>query len=225
MHFEILVEDQSGKKALDILVPKIIGDGHTFTVHPYKGIGRIPKNMRDTHNADKRILLDCLPKLLKGYGKTHASYPDDYSAAVVLVCDLDDKCLHEFRMELYAILAACHPQPDTRFCFAIAEGEAWFLGNLAAVRDAYPRAKTDVLAAYVQDSICGTWEVLADAVYHGGASALSAKGWQAVGAEKSKWAEAISPSMDIDANASPSFQYFRGKLRELAGEGTTNGHE
>lgn len=25
MHFEILVEDQSGKKALDILIPKLIG--------------------------------------------------------------------------------------------------------------------------------------------------------------------------------------------------------
>ena len=32
MHFEILVEDQSGKKALDILVPKIIGDNHTVSV-------------------------------------------------------------------------------------------------------------------------------------------------------------------------------------------------
>lgn len=38
MHFEILVEDQSGKKALDNLVPKIIGDEHTFNVHPYKGM-------------------------------------------------------------------------------------------------------------------------------------------------------------------------------------------
>lgn len=37
MHFEILVEDQSGKKALDIIVPKIIGDSCTFTVHPYNG--------------------------------------------------------------------------------------------------------------------------------------------------------------------------------------------
>ena len=45
MHFEILVEDLSGKKALDILVPKIIGDDHSFRVHPYKGIGRIPKNL------------------------------------------------------------------------------------------------------------------------------------------------------------------------------------
>ena len=31
MHFEILVEDQSGKKALDILIPKIIGDDHTWS--------------------------------------------------------------------------------------------------------------------------------------------------------------------------------------------------
>ena len=33
MHFEILVEDQSGKIALDIFVPKIIGTAHTFRVH------------------------------------------------------------------------------------------------------------------------------------------------------------------------------------------------
>ena len=43
MHFEILVEDQSGKKALDILVPKIIGDEHTFKVISYKGLGHIPE--------------------------------------------------------------------------------------------------------------------------------------------------------------------------------------
>ena len=30
MHFEVLVEDQSGKKILDILIPKIIGNQHTF---------------------------------------------------------------------------------------------------------------------------------------------------------------------------------------------------
>jgi hypothetical protein len=30
MHFEILVEDLSGKKALDILMPKILDTSHTF---------------------------------------------------------------------------------------------------------------------------------------------------------------------------------------------------
>ena len=73
MHFEILVEDQSGKKALDILVPKIIGDNHTFIVHSYKGIGRIPKNLAANGDANKRILLDQLPRLLQGYGNTFAN--------------------------------------------------------------------------------------------------------------------------------------------------------
>mgnify|MGYP000053380804 CR=1 FL=1 len=216
MHFEILVEDQSGKKALDILVPKIVGDAHTFKVHSYKGIGRIPKNMRDTNDASKRILLDNLPKLLKGYGKTFAGYRA-YPAAVILVCDLDDNCLKTFRNELSGILDACNPKPETRFCMAIEEGEAWFLGDLSAIKAAYPRAKDAVLNAYVNDSICGTWEMLANAVYPGGAAALSAKGWQAVGIEKSRWAEDISSRMVVENSRSPSFCYFRGKMRELAG--------
>ena len=48
MHLEIFVEDQSGKKALDILIPKIIGDHHTFKVTGYKGIGRIPRNLKSS---------------------------------------------------------------------------------------------------------------------------------------------------------------------------------
>jgi hypothetical protein len=217
MHFWILVEDQSGKKALDILVPKIIGDTHTFIVHPYKGIGRIPKNMKNADNAGKRILLENLPKLLKGYGKTFAGYPEDYVAAVIVVCDLDNKCLKAFRQDLFGILNKCSPKPETRFCIAIEEGEAWFLGDLNAVTKAYPKAKMTVLNSYEKDSICGTWEKLADAVFAGGSQILIARGWQAVGAEKSKWAENIAPEMDITNNQSPSFCYFRGKLLELAG--------
>src|SRR5690348_17200844 len=125
MHLEILIEDTSGKKALDILVPKIVGNGHTFKVHSYKGIGRIPKNLGGSSGVSKRILLDQLPRLLRGYGNTFASYPDDYSAAVILVCDLDDRCLKSFRAELSSILDVCDPKPETRFCITIEEGEAW----------------------------------------------------------------------------------------------------
>ncbi len=46
MHFEVLVEDQSGKKALDILFPKIIDAQHTFKVIAYRGIGHIPQNLK-----------------------------------------------------------------------------------------------------------------------------------------------------------------------------------
>lgn len=212
MHFEILVEDQSGKKCLDILVPKIIGSDHTFKVIAYKGIGRIPKNMTSGVDASKRILLDNLPRLLKGYGQSWRGYP----AVLVVVCDLDDKCLKSFRAQLFEILNTCDPRPDTRFCIAVEEGEAWFLGDTPAVKAAYPRARESVLDAYVSDSICGAWERLADAVYRGGSQVLSAQGWQVIGAEKSAWAEYISPHMNVLANTSASFCYFRDKLQELA---------
>jgi hypothetical protein len=218
VHLEILVEDISGKKALDVLIPHLINTDDTFQIHSYKGIGHIPKNMKDAKNASKRILLENLPKLLKGYGRTFKGYPPATCAAVVMVCDLDDMPKQEFLRELYGILNACHPAPTTRFCIAIEEGEAWFLGDLPAVKSAYPNARNEVLTAYVNDSICGTWETLANAVYPGGESALSAKGWQAVGAEKSRWAENITPRMNIEENNSPSFAYFRHTVRSLVNQ-------
>jgi hypothetical protein len=215
MHIEILVEDLSGKRALDILVKRLVRTDATFRVHPYKGIGRIPKNMRDAADPSKRILLTNLPKLLKGYGRTFQGYGRNYKAAVIVVCDLDEKHPRDFLDELKAVSEACHPQPETRFCIAIEEGEAWFLGDVPAILSAYPGANRDVLASYVNDSICGTWEKLADAVYQGGAKALANKGWQAVGAEKTRWAEDISPRMDVETNTSPSFCFFRDQVRSL----------
>ena len=213
MHFEILIEDQSGKAMLEILIPKIIGEQHTSKVYAYKGIGHIPKNLRSSTDPRKRILLDQLPRLLRGYGKR---FPPDYPAAVIVVCDLDDKCLKAFRQELLAVLDACNPKPETRFCIAIEEGEAWLLGDIPAIKAAYPNAKDRVLSSYKNDAICGTWERLADAVFSGGASGLKNKGWSVVGREKSVWAEKITPLMNVDDNASPSFRYFREKVRDLA---------
>ena len=215
MHFEIMVEDRSGKKMLDRIVPRIVGPGHTFRVLPYKGVGRLPKGMKPGTDAQKRILLDQLPRLLQGHRKTFAGYGPDYQAAAVLVCDLDRRCIHDFRQELISVLNACHPRPETRFCIAVEEGEAWLLGDRPAVKEAYPAAKVAVLDSYSNDSICGTWEKLADAIHEGGSAALIAAGWQAAGAAKSTWAERISPEMDIENNASPSFVYFRDKLRSM----------
>jgi len=216
MHFEILVEDQSGKKALDILVPKMIGDQHTFRVLPYKGIGKLPTNLHHTPDPSKRILLTQLPRLLRGYGKTFSATPERYQAIVIVVCDLDDKCLKTFRRELLDTLDTCHPRPKALFCIAIEEGEAWLLGDKKAVLMAYPLAKEAILSTYDNDSICGTWERLADAVYPGGYQKLMDKGWQSVGMEKSKWAQAIAVHMDVMNNDSPSFRYFRDKLQNLA---------
>ena len=215
MHFEILVEDQSGKRMLDILTPKIIGDKHTFKVHAYQGIGRIPRNLTSSTDARNRLLLDQLPRLLRGYGNTFANYPDNYPAAVVLVCDLDNRCLKAFREELFTVLDTCNPKPETRFCIAIEEGEAWLLGDLPAIKVAYPNARDNVLNRYENDSICGTWQLLADAVFRGGANRLRNEGWRSVGREKSTWAERVAPHMNVEINKSPSFCYFRTKIRDL----------
>ena len=217
MHFEVLVEDQSGKAMLDVLLKKIIDTPHTFEVKSYKGIGHIPRNLTSTSDASKRLLFDQLPRLLRGYGRTFAGYPKDYPAAVVVVCDLDDRCLKNFRQELFAVLDTCNPKPETRFCIAIEEGEAWLLGDIPAAKAAYPNARDNVLNRYENDSVCGTWELLADAVYRGGSKKLEGEGWQAVGREKSRWSKTIAPHMDVENNASPSFCYFREKVRGLAG--------
>ncbi len=216
MHFEILVEDLSGKKMLESLVPGIIGNLHSFRIHEYQGIGRIPRNITSSIDAKKRLILDQLPRLLRGYGRTFANYPVTYPAAVIVVCDLDDRGLKSFRSELMEVLDACNPRPETRFCIAIEEGEAWFLGDVEAIEKAYSGARLSVLDGYENDSICGTWELLADAVYVGGSRRLKELGWGAVGREKSSWAEKITPYMDVEKNASPSFQYFRDKLRGLS---------
>lgn len=216
MHFEILVEDASGKIALKFILEKILGPAgqdHTYKIFSYKGAGHIPKNLRGTTDARKRILLDRLPRLLRGYGKSL----QNLSAAVVVIVDLDKKDCLEFKQEMLNILDGCNPQPRTLFRIAIEEGEAWLLGDRNAVKAAYPRAKEQVLNGYEQDSICGTWEKLADAVYPGGSKKLKQFGWPHAGQAKCKWAENIAPHLDVEANHSRSFQVFRDGIRKLAG--------
>ena len=173
----------------------------------YSSVGHIPKGLKTKIDASKRKLLNQLPGLLSGYGKT----PN--SGTVVVICDLDDKDKDAFLGELNDILRSCAQQPSTYFCLAIEELEAWYLGDLNAIYTAYPSAKRQHLTRYVNDAICGTWELLADAIYAGGSKALKKHSCQVIGLEKSRWAEAISPNMNIANNLSPSFQYLRDCLR------------
>ncbi|MFZ2633721.1 MAG: DUF4276 family protein [Desulfosalsimonadaceae bacterium] len=212
MHIEILVEDSSGTKLLQVLLPQLLGpqgEPHTWRLHAYKGIGRIPQGLVPNGDSAKRILLDQLPKLLRGYGKTPGI------DAVVVVLDTDKRDCVAFLAELKAAADACNPVPDTLFRLAIEEIEAWYFGDQAALLAAYPRAKLDVLKKYVQDATCGTWELLADAVQVGGSAAIKKAGWPLPGQVKHEWAKRIGPLMDPDRNISPSFGKFRDGLRRL----------
>ena len=194
------------------VLPKLLGEygePHTWNMHAYKGIGRIPKNLKGRADPAKRILLDQLPRLLQGYGKTPGI------DAVVVVLDTDKRCCRAFLDELRILAAGCNPAPNTLFRLAIEEVEAWYLGDRQALTDAYPRARTEVLNRYVQDSACDTWELLADAVYLGGSAEIKKTGWPLPGKLKHEWAEKIGPLLEPDRNVSPSFGKFRDGLRRL----------
>jgi len=101
------------------------------------------------------------------------------------------------------------------FRLAIEEMEAWYFGDREALLQAYPRARKDALDRYVQDSVCGTWELLADAVYQGGSKKVKAAGWPLPGQLKHEWAGRIGPLLVVDRNQSPSFGKLRDGLRRL----------
>lgn len=217
MHIEILVEDQSGALLLGHLIPKIIGcheKPHTWRIHSYKGIGKLPKNLEGTIAPNKRILLDQLPSILKGYGRTPGI------DAVIVVLDNDDRDCAVFLRELGELLRQCHPPPVTLFRLALEEIEAWYIGDRDAVRRAYPQLRDRIFNTYIQDSCCGTWEVLADAIHPGGSHALKKAGWPIPGIVKCEWATQIGPFLNVDLNDSPSFGKLRDGLRRVVSNKT-----
>jgi hypothetical protein len=110
-------------------------------------------------DASGELLLGALlPKILGKKGS---------ESAVIVVIDLDDRECVVLKQELLQILNRCQPRPRALFRFAIEEMEAWLLGGREAVLKEFPRAKVHVLDSYVQESVCGTWETLADAVFPG----------------------------------------------------------
>ena len=113
MHIEFLVEDSSGEKLLVQLLPKILGEqglSHTWRTKAYKGIGRIPQGLSVKADPAKRMLLDQLPRLLQGYGKTPGI------DAVVVVLDTDRRECKAFLTELKLLAANCKPAPRTFMC-------------------------------------------------------------------------------------------------------------
>jgi hypothetical protein len=222
MHLEILTEDSSTSALLNVLLPKIIGnngDRISWRLHPYKGIGRLPKNLSANADPTKKFLLDQLPQILKAYGKTPGI---DH---VIVVVDADNRDCKDFLAELRGVLSACRSAPPTLFRIAIEETEAWYFGDRDAILNAYPRAKKAELNKYAQDSICGTWERLADALVAGGSSLVKKIGSPHAGDLKHDWAEKIGPYMNPESNQSPSFIKFRDGVRRITQHNNAQSHE
>ena len=183
MHIEFLIEDKSGKESMEIMKRKLVDDNANCGFNHFKSVGHIPKNLK-LGTANTQSLLGNLPKLLQGYANTPG-----YDI-IVVICDLDNRNKEEFLSELNGILANCNPKPNTIFCIAVKEFEAWYLGDVNAVLAAYPNANHQLLNEYHNEEIFGTWKTLADYIKKGESTELK---YPLIGERKSEWAKKNKP--------------------------------
>ena len=195
-HVEVLVEEPSAEAALQILLPKMLGDA-SFAVYAH---------------SCKDDLLKRLPERLRGY----ASWlPDDWRIVVVVDRDDDDCARLKNRLETMAAeagLATKSKPKSKRFAvvnrLAIEELEAWYFGDWGAVQRAYPRVNANVpsQAKYRSpDEIKGgTWEAFE--------RVMKAGGYFKTGLRKIEAARTVAEHMDPSRNTSPSFCALRDAL-------------
>lgn len=174
IHIEFLVEDASFEKFLtklmdlDFIRRKIHEKNISYQIHSYRGLGSTIniESSKEISTFKQTTLLGNLKKLIKGYNRSINLDQDHIDYRIIVLCDLDDKQEENFRSTLNNLLIECKNNLNVCFYFAIEELEAWFLGDINAIKMAYPNVQFQILESYVNDSICGTWETLAKALGH-----------------------------------------------------------
>jgi hypothetical protein len=192
MHIEFLVEEASTEIALKEIVPKIIGNVHTFKIHNFQ-------------NKDR--LLKRLPERVKAYANF---IPDDLR--IVILVDEDRSNCQELKKKLCDATSIVTQKKGNIVLHRIVveELESWFIGDVAAIRAEYekiPASLSKQAKFRDPDAIKGgTWEEL-DKI-------LKKYGYE-TGLQKMDFAQKVSPHMDVENNKSRSFQVFRDGLRRM----------
>lgn len=189
----VFVEEYSMEVTLEQLLPKLLGDIE------YQIIRFQCKN----------DLLKNAPDRLKGYA---AWLPENWRILVLVDRD-DDGCTYlkttlENMAATAGLLTKTAAGEGQRFQvvnrIAIEELEAWFFGDWAAVRAAYPRVPPTVpqKAGFRDpDAIAGgTWEAME--------RVLKNAGYFSTGLRKLELARSVASHMNIEHNRSRSFQEF-----------------
>lgn len=211
MHFQFLVEDYSGAVLVDKVMQKLLEEAEfTFDIKSFKGIGGF-KGSGSVKDIKTNKLLTDLPQYLRAFDNSLK----DIEACIIVVLDNDTRDTRLFEQELEEQAQRAMISIDYVFCIAVEEMEAWLLGDEEALLSAYPFARESKYKEYVQDSICGTWELLADVVFKGGLKKFRKEcpTYREIGRYKAEWAEQIGVHLDLNNNKSPSFQYFLSALR------------
>lgn len=198
MQIEFLLEERSAEVVLEIILPKILPDDVDYTFHVSEG---------------KHDLLKNLPTLLKGFGP-----PISNNRRIMVLIDEDREdcfCLKAQLEEIahdagFVTKSSASQEGDFQVVnrLAIEELEAWFFGDINALRNAYPRVSRN---AQVQDP---------DAIENGTSEAL----WRALRRyyptrlPKTKVAQNIAHHMEPCRNTSRSFQVFIEGLKACVGE-------
>jgi hypothetical protein len=205
VRLHVLVEGSADEAFFRGWLPRFL-PGHTATVIPHRGKGRLSGNPGKRPDPRQQGLLDQLPAKLRAYGRTLNPETD----RVLVVVDLDEDSCTDLKSRLLALLDFCDPRPVVLFRIAIEETEAFYLGDPQAVRKAFPSAKLAKLTSYAQDSICNTAELFRDVI---------GDAWE----NKVEWAERMANYLaasrrDVSRHGSPSFRQLCRGLLTLAGE-------
>jgi hypothetical protein len=195
----LLVEGPSERALLNGWIPRVL-KGKAFRVHPHQGKGTLPIDLDSPPDPKKRGLLDQLVAKLRGY----AASPQSELMQIVVLVDADSDApkilLESIRRAAFSVA----PNLSVAVCLAIEETEAFYLGDLKALEQAFPEANLKMARSYVPDSIVGTWELFGRVVGDGGGNKVA-------------WAKAMAPKLTTDAKTSrsQSFQILVSSLRRL----------
>lgn len=156
----------------------------------------------------KDDLLKNLPARLRGY---RAWLPANW--AILVLVDRDDEDCRALKQKLENMAATAGLLSKTRAgagqrfqvvnCIAVEELEAWFFGDWAAVRAAYPGVPATIPRKAYRDPDGlrgGTWETLE--------RILQRAGYFKTGLRKLECARAVARHLQPQRNTSPSFRAF-----------------
>jgi hypothetical protein len=193
MHLVFLVEEPSAEVFLAGLLPRILPEGMTHEINRFQG---------------KSDLLANLESRLRGYS---AWIPSDWRIVVLVDEDREDCGLLKRRLETSAKAAGLTTKSrgnNGTFAvlnrIAVEELEAWFLGDVEALRTVYPRVPASLASRKnLRDPDAvpgGTWEALE--------RVLQQAGYFPGGLGKLEVSRAMGRHLEPSRNRSRSFACF-----------------